>query len=180
MASPQDDEPPHAEREGQRHDREDHAQPDWETTLDEHRQECERPQQEKADRSPNRSTHRPSQAHAAFAVPSAVQGRDFWPCDEPQTRFRLDPPPKNILGDDDASEPRPNDGLPMNWFRAALSAIAVVVIAFVLLVIVPDLLLRKLTGLDRHGRVAVTTAWFTIAVVALAWGLRKLQGRHVV
>jgi hypothetical protein len=68
----------------------------------------------------------------------------------------------------------------MSWFRAALSAIAVVVIAFVLLVIVPDLLLRKLTGLDRHGRVAVTTAWFTIAVVALAWGLRKLQGRHVV
>ena len=80
----------------------------------------------------------------------------------------------------------------MSWTRAIVVGMLVVLVAFVALVYIPGLLLAGqvdvlfkwkldvLSGLDRHGRVAVTTAWFTIAVVALAWGLRKLQGHHVV
>ena len=68
----------------------------------------------------------------------------------------------------------------MSWGRAVVSGVLIVAVAFFLLVYVPDLLLSDLTGLNRHGRVLVATAFFTLALVALAWGLRKLQRRDVV
>ncbi len=68
----------------------------------------------------------------------------------------------------------------MTWLRGIASGIAVVAAAFVVLVYVPNLLLSKLSGLDRSGRVAITTIWFTVSLVGLLWGLRRLQSRHVI
>jgi hypothetical protein len=47
-------------------------------------------------------------------------------------------------------------------------------------VIVPNLLITQLSGVGRGARVALATAWFTAALVALSWLLRRLQDRHVV
>lgn len=65
----------------------------------------------------------------------------------------------------------------MSWVRAALAALAVVFVAFMALVYVPDLLVSSLSGVDRSTRVGLATAWFVVAACALLWGLRKLQAR---
>jgi hypothetical protein len=66
----------------------------------------------------------------------------------------------------------------IGWARALASGLVIVVVAVVALVYVPDLFLRRLTGLDRSGRVAVATAWFFVVLVALAWGVRRLQAHE--
>jgi hypothetical protein len=65
----------------------------------------------------------------------------------------------------------------MTWPRAALAGAGIVLVAFLALVYVPDLLVSSLTSVDRSSRVGLATAWFVVAVVALLWGLRKLQAR---
>ncbi len=65
----------------------------------------------------------------------------------------------------------------MTWPRAAAVGVALVALAFVLLVYVPDQLLTSLTGMARSSRVAVTTAWFTVVLGGLLWALRRLQTR---
>jgi hypothetical protein len=65
----------------------------------------------------------------------------------------------------------------MSWAKALVVGVAVVAVAFGLLVVVPDLLLSNLSGIGRSGRVAVATGWFTAALVALLWLLRRLQER---
>jgi xanthine/uracil permease len=65
----------------------------------------------------------------------------------------------------------------MSWFRATLVGVAVVAAAFVLLVEIPDLVLSQLSGVARGTRVLIATAWFAAALVALLWGLRRLQAR---
>jgi hypothetical protein len=45
----------------------------------------------------------------------------------------------------------------------------------VLLVYLPNWVLENLTGLNRHGRVAITTTGFFAVLLALAWALRRLQ-----
>lgn len=52
--------------------------------------------------------------------------------------------------------------------------------AFGSLVFVPNLLLTRLSGLDRSGRVAVTTMWFSVVLFGLLWVLRRLQARRLV
>lgn len=68
----------------------------------------------------------------------------------------------------------------MGWFRAGLEATAALVVAFGLLVVGSDLILTTVTGLDRHGRVGLATAWFMVVLGLLAWLMRRLQARHVV
>ena len=66
----------------------------------------------------------------------------------------------------------------MSTARAITTGILVVIVAFVVLVVVPNQLLQ-LSGMDRSRRVMIATLEFCIALVALLWGLRRLQSRHV-
>lgn len=68
----------------------------------------------------------------------------------------------------------------MKWSRAFLSGVVIVGVAFVLLVIIPDLILSEITGVERGGRVALATGWFVASLAGLLWGLRRLQGRRVI
>jgi hypothetical protein len=65
----------------------------------------------------------------------------------------------------------------MSWLRSGLAGAVVVFVAFAALVYVPDLLVSSLSGVGRGTRVGLATAEFTIAIVAILWGLRKLQAR---
>lgn len=69
---------------------------------------------------------------------------------------------------------------PIGWGRAALSAIAILVVGTVALVIAPNWVLVHLTGLSRNGRVAVATVGFVVIFAVLAWGLRRLQARGAI
>lgn len=66
----------------------------------------------------------------------------------------------------------------MNMFRAITTGVLVVIVAFLLLVFVPDQLLQ-LTGIDRSRRVLFATTEFVVALTALLWGLRRLQARRL-
>jgi hypothetical protein len=79
---------------------------------------------------------------------------------------------------DEASGPAGPD--PLNWVRATLSAIVILVAGAALLMFGPNWLLSHLSGLTRNGRVAVATSVFFVAFVALAWILRRLQARRVI
>jgi di/tricarboxylate transporter len=67
----------------------------------------------------------------------------------------------------------------MSWLRASAVATVMVGAAFVLLVVVPNEMLSRLSGLTRGQRVAAATAWFTVALVAELWWLRRMQGRRL-
>ena len=69
---------------------------------------------------------------------------------------------------------------PIGWGRAALTAVAILVVGTVLFVIAPNWVLMHLTGLSRNGRVAVATVGFFVIFVAFAWALRRLQARRVI
>jgi hypothetical protein len=68
----------------------------------------------------------------------------------------------------------------MSWSRAILTAVIAVSLAFVALVIVPDLVLSQINSIARGQRVALATGWFTVALVVMLWALRRLQDRHTV
>ena len=68
----------------------------------------------------------------------------------------------------------------MSWVRATITGIVIVAIAFGLLVIVPDELLKNLSGFDRSQRVGVATAWFIASLAGMMFVLRFLQRKHVV
>jgi hypothetical protein len=64
----------------------------------------------------------------------------------------------------------------MKWLRSGLEGGLVVLVAFLALVYVPDLLV-SMSAVGRSTRVALATAWFTVAFFGLLWGLRRLQAR---
>jgi hypothetical protein len=68
----------------------------------------------------------------------------------------------------------------IGWWRAALSAAAILVVGLALLVYVPNWLLENLTGMGRHSRVTIVTTGFFAVLLALAWALRRLQAHGVV
>jgi hypothetical protein len=68
----------------------------------------------------------------------------------------------------------------MKWPRAILSGLVIVAVAFAVLVVIPDLILSSVTSIERGGRVALATGWFAASLVGLLWGLRRLQGRHII
>lgn len=66
------------------------------------------------------------------------------------------------------------------WLRAILTGLGITVGLAFLLVSVPDLLLTRLTGLERSTRVTIATAWFFVALGLAAWALRRLQARRII
>jgi hypothetical protein len=68
----------------------------------------------------------------------------------------------------------------LSWPRAVVTTLGVLVVAVGLLVYGSNLMLTKLTGLSRSGRVGVTTVWFFAAFFSLAAALRWLQRRRLI
>lgn len=66
----------------------------------------------------------------------------------------------------------------ISWWRAALSAVVILFVGLVLLVYLPNWVLENFTAVSRHGRVTVTTIGFFAVLIALAWGVRRLQAHH--
>jgi hypothetical protein len=71
-------------------------------------------------------------------------------------------------------------GVVPSWPRAIVATVVVVAIGIVLLVVVPNLIVTRLGGLDRSGRVALATVWFFGMLAGFAWLLRRLQARHLI
>jgi len=67
----------------------------------------------------------------------------------------------------------------LDWPRAVLTGLGIAVGLAVLLVWVPDLVVTRLTGLERSARVTIATAWFFVALGLAAWALRRLQDRRL-
>ncbi len=68
----------------------------------------------------------------------------------------------------------------MKWQRAVVSGVIIVGLAFVLLVLIPNLILSEITSVERSGRVALATGWFVASLAGLLWGLRRLQSRQII
>lgn len=60
-----------------------------------------------------------------------------------------------------------------------MTTVALLVVVVVALVVVPNYILNHLDAFERSGRVAVATVWFTAALAGIAFGLRRLQARHL-
>ena len=73
-----------------------------------------------------------------------------------------------------------HEGASIGLLRAILSGGLIVVVTIAVLVYVPNLVLTRLTGLSRSGRVAIATSWFFVVLVVLGWTLRRLQARRMV
>jgi len=68
----------------------------------------------------------------------------------------------------------------IGWLRAILTVVAITVVAIAVLVYGTNAVLTKVHGKTRGSLVAVATTMFFVGLLALAWGLRKLQGRKVI
>lgn len=66
------------------------------------------------------------------------------------------------------------------WVRALLTGLGIVVALALLLVWVPELVLTRVTGIGRSGRVTIATAWVFVNLGAAAWALRSLQARRII
>jgi hypothetical protein len=71
-------------------------------------------------------------------------------------------------------------GATLSWPRAVAVTAALVALGVVLLVVVPNLIVTRLGGLDRGWRAALATIWFFGMLAVLAWLLRRLQARHLI
>jgi hypothetical protein len=71
-------------------------------------------------------------------------------------------------------------GATLSWPRAIVATVVVVALGIAVLVVVPNLIVTQLGGLDRSGRVALATVWFFGMLAGFAWLLRRLQARHLV
>lgn len=70
-------------------------------------------------------------------------------------------------------------GATFRWPRVALTVVLLVAVALLVLAVVPDLIVTRLTGVSRDTRALLASAWFFLAFVALAWAVRRLQARGV-
>jgi hypothetical protein len=68
----------------------------------------------------------------------------------------------------------------IGWGRASLSALVTVAIGFIGVVWLPDLIVRQLTSVGRDTRVLIAATVSVIAVVLVAWGLRRFQARGLI
>jgi hypothetical protein len=68
----------------------------------------------------------------------------------------------------------------IGWGRAIGTALVIVVVGFLLVVYIPNRILLDLTGLSRNGRTYITASLSVVVVLALAWGLRRLQARALI
>jgi hypothetical protein len=65
----------------------------------------------------------------------------------------------------------------VSWPVATVVAIGAVAVAAALLALVPHLLVSRLSGIAREGRVAIATAYEPIAFALVVWGAVRVQ-RH--
>lgn len=68
----------------------------------------------------------------------------------------------------------------LSWPRAVAITGALVALGVALLIVVPNLIVTRLGGLDRGQRVGLATIWFFAMLAGLAWLLRRLQARHLI
>jgi hypothetical protein len=61
-----------------------------------------------------------------------------------------------------------------------VTTIALAAIGVGLLVVVPNLIVTRLGGLDRGWRAGLATIWFFAMLAGLAWLLRRLQARQLI
>jgi hypothetical protein len=74
----------------------------------------------------------------------------------------------------------PDPGAAPGWPRAIVATVVLAALGVALLVVVPNLIVTRVGGLDRSGRVALATVWFFGMLAAFAWLLRRLQARHLI
>jgi uncharacterized protein (UPF0261 family) len=65
----------------------------------------------------------------------------------------------------------------VSWFRATVYGFVAVAVAFILWVYVPDYIVSNMTSVSRSTRALAATGWFTVAVIGVLWGLRRIQQR---
>jgi hypothetical protein len=68
----------------------------------------------------------------------------------------------------------------LSWPRAIVASVVIVALGVALLVVVPNLIVTRVGGLERSGRVALATVWFFGMLAAFTWLLRRLQARHLI
>ena len=76
-----------------------------------------------------------------------------------------------------------NDEPPRNeigWIRSTLSAVAIVALGFVGAVWVPNVIITKLDSPSSFVRSLLAGGLVVLVVVAMAWGLRRLQARRLI
>jgi len=68
----------------------------------------------------------------------------------------------------------------VGWVRAILSGFAIVALGFVGTVELPNLIVVHLDGLTTFTRSLLAGAMAITVVLALGWGLRRLQARRLI
>ena len=68
----------------------------------------------------------------------------------------------------------------IGWLRAILTSAVIVVVGIGVLVYGTNAVLTKIHGKTRGSLVAVATTMFFVVLIALAWGLRRLQRRKII
>jgi hypothetical protein len=71
-------------------------------------------------------------------------------------------------------------GTSVSWPQAVVATVVVVAVGVGLLVVVPNLIVTRLGGLDRGWRAGLATIWFLAMLAGLAWLLRRLQARQLI
>jgi len=71
-------------------------------------------------------------------------------------------------------------GTMLSWPRAVVATVIIVALGVGLLLVVPNLIVTRLGGLDRSWRAALATVWFFGALAAFAWLLRRLQASNLI
>jgi len=74
------------------------------------------------------------------------------------------------------TEPEPHIG----WFRAILTATAIVVVGVAVCIYGANAALTKLHSISRHAQVAIATTIFFVGLFAIAAALRILQRRKII
>ncbi len=68
----------------------------------------------------------------------------------------------------------------IGWARAILTAAIIAVVGIAVCVYGTNAILTRVHSWNRHARVFVATSWFFVTLLAIAWGLRRLQRRKVI
>jgi len=69
---------------------------------------------------------------------------------------------------------------PIGWGRALVTGVVIVAIGLAASVGGADAVLKRATALSREVREYVASTVFFVAVIAVAWVLRRLQARGVI
>ncbi len=68
----------------------------------------------------------------------------------------------------------------IGWLRAALSAAAILLVGVLGCVYVPNMIVTKVDGLSPDARSDIAAGLCLTILLLMAWGLRRLQARHLI